>query len=69
MRRWKGGIQERRTQAKKTGRKKLRKKGRKETWKRGFCVEGMSEVLNEGSKKGWEVEMKIGVIDGNEGIN
>ena len=29
----------------------------------------MSEVLNEGSKKDWEVEMKKGVIDGNEGIN
>ena len=43
------------------------KEERKEIWKRGFCVEDMSEGLNEGSKKGREVEMKKGVMEVNKG--
>ena len=46
------------------------KEGRTEEWKRGFCIEGKSEGLNEGSTIGRELcKMNKGVMKGSEGIN
>ena len=41
---------------------------RKEIWERGFCIEGMTEGLNDVRKGRREVEMKKGVLEGKEGI-